>query len=317
MTTITNKKYKIAVVGSGAIGAFYGTALAKAGHDVHFLLRGDLETVRQRGFHITTPETSYVLHPVNAHADTSEIGACDIVLIALKTTANGKLPQMLPPLDAPGHTVFVTLQNGMGNVEALTRLFGAERVIAGLCFVCVNRVAAGVIENYQLGRVQFAEASGPAQARTHEIAEMFNASGAICKAVDSLARALWFKLCWNIPFNGLAIAGGGITTDAIVASPPLRKLVMELMREVSAAAAKEDVEISEKFIATQIESIAEMGAYKPSSLIDFLAGHPVEVEAIFGEPLRRGQANGVEMGKLSCLYLLLQHLCARQNAKAA
>jgi 2-dehydropantoate 2-reductase len=317
MTNTPNKKYKIAVVGSGAIGAFYGAALAKAGHDVHFLLRGDLDVVRQHGFRITTPETSYTLHPVQAHARTEEIGACDFVIVALKSTANSHLAQMLPPLDTLGHTVFITLQNGMGNVESLASMFGAERVVAGLCFVCVNRVAAGVIENYQLGRVQFAEAAGPARARTHEIAEMFSTSGAVCKAVDSLIRALWFKLCWNVPFNGLAIVGGGITTDLIVASPPLKNLATDLMREVAAAAAKDGVEISEKYIVAQIAGIESIGAYRPSSLIDYLAGRPVEVEAIWGEPLRRGTANGVKMDRLAFLCELLRHLCAHSSVPDA
>ena len=312
MTNTPNQKLKIAIVGSGAIGIFYGAALAKAGHDVHFLLRSDFDAVRQRGFRVTTPTDSYDVHPVQAHATTEEIGVCDIVIIALKSTANATLASLLPPLDSPERTVFITLQNGMGNVELLSRMFGAERVVAGLCFVCVNRVAAGVIENYHLGYVQFAEAAGPARARTHAIAEMFCASGAICKAVDSLARALWSKLCWNIPFNGLAIAGGGITTDLILASPPLRNLAAELMRELVAAAAKEGVEIPERHITAQMDRTAEMGAYRPSSLIDYLDGRPVEVEAIWGEPLRCGQANGVEMGRLACLYGLLCHLCPRQ-----
>jgi 2-dehydropantoate 2-reductase len=313
MLNTTKSKLKIAVVGSGAIGIFYGAALARAGHEVHFLLRSDLDAVRKHGFRITapTPETSYHLSPVLAHATSAEIGPCDLVIVALKTTANSTLEQLLPPLDSSSHTVFVTLQNGMGNVEPLSRMFGAERVVAGLCFVCVNRVAPGVVENYHLGHVQFAEVSGPARARTHEIAEMFNTSGATCKAMDSFARALWVKLSWNIPLNGLAIAAGGITTDVIAHSPALSNLALGLMREVAAAAALDGVTISEKHILSQIENLPEIGAYKPSSLIDYLAGRPVEIEAIWGEPLRWARAKGLEMGRLACLYELLRHLCTR------
>jgi 2-dehydropantoate 2-reductase len=305
-----NPRLKIAIIGSGAIGIFYGAALARAGHDVHFLLRGDLAHVRQHGLRITAPvpEFSHHLHPVNAHATTAEIGPCDLVVVALKTTANDQFPALLPPLDAPGRTVFITLQNGMGNVEALARLFGASHVLAGLCFVCVSRVAPGVVENYQLGRIQFAEATGPALERTREIAALFNASGAVCKAVDSLERALWFKLCWNIPFNGLAIAGGGITTDLIAASPTLRQLATDLMREVATAAAAYGVAISDEHVLAQVSGLREIGAYIPSSLADYLAGRPVEVEAIWGEPLRRGLARNVQMARLECLYALIKHL---------
>jgi len=82
------------------------------------------------------------------------------------------------------------------------------------------------------------------------------------------------------------------------------------MREVQAAARACGVEISDAHLAAQIPSVAGMGAYKPSSLIDYLAGRPVEVEAIWGEPLRRGEARGVAMGRLSALYSLLRYLTA-------
>ncbi|MDR3229320.1 MAG: 2-dehydropantoate 2-reductase [Puniceicoccales bacterium] len=301
---------KIAVVGAGAIGAYYGCRLAHAGHDVRFLLRSDLDAVRQNGFQITAPDLAFRLHTVQAFATTAEIGTSDLVIIALKTTANARFGELLPPLDN-GKTIFLTLQNGMGNTEALAQLFGAERVTAGLCFVCVNRVAAGVIENYELGNIRFAEALGAATPRTRALVELFAPTGGDCKTVDSLERALWTKLCWNIPFNGLAIAGGGITTDRILASPPLRELVLGLTREVQAAAAAFGVQISDRHIESQISSAREMGAYKPSSLIDFLAGRPVETEAIWGEPLRRGQSKGVAMGRLECLFALLQHLTNR------
>ena len=300
---------KIAIVGAGAIGAYYGCLLARVGHEVHFLLRGDFEAVSREGFHVRTRETQFHLHPVHAHADVEDIGFCDLVIVALKTSDNAALAQLLPPLEAPGHTIFLTLQNGMGNVETLARLFPLGQIVAGLCFTCINRTAPGVIENYHAGRIQFADATGgPARAHTHAVAEMFAAAGVASKAVDSLERALWLKLCWNIPFNGLAIAGGGITTDRILASAPLRDLARALMLEVQEAAAAHGVEIPNNYVASQFSLTEGMGAYKPSSLIDFVAGRPVEVSAIWGEPLRRGQAKGVEMGRLACLHSLLRHM---------
>ncbi|MDR1817899.1 MAG: 2-dehydropantoate 2-reductase [Puniceicoccales bacterium] len=316
---------KIAVIGAGAIGAYYGCALARAGHDVRFLLRSDLEAVRRDGFRVrifaggaagAALTDEFRIQPAAAFASTAEIGACDLVIIALKSTANDLFAKLLPPLDN-GRTLFLTLQNGMGNAEQLAAIFGASRVAAGLCFVCINRVAPGVIENYQLGRIRFAEAAGTATARTHALAELFGVTGSECRVTDSLDKALWQKLCWNIPFNGLAIAAGGVTTDIIAGSAPLRELAEGLMREVQAAAGACGVEISDAHLAAQIPSVAGMGAYKPSSLIDYLAGRPVEVEAIWGEPLRRGEARGVAMGRLSALYSLLRYLTATAAVRAA
>jgi 2-dehydropantoate 2-reductase len=308
---VTNATHplKIAVVGAGAIGGYYGTCLALAGHDVRFLLRSDLEVVRRNGIRITTPHESFSV-AVNAFASTAEIGPCDLVVIALKTTANGRFADLLPPLDN-GTTNFLTLQNGMGNAEALATIFGKERVTAGLCFVCINRIASGIIENYQLGQIRFAEAVGAATERTRALAKLFAVSGSDCKTVDSLDKALWLKLCWNIPFNGIAVAAGGITTDQIAASPPLCAFALALMRELQEAAAKYGVAISERHIEAQLASIATMGAYKPSSLVDHLAGRPLEIDAIWGEPLRRGQAHGLPMGNLAALHNLLRHLSAK------
>ncbi len=301
-------KLKVAIIGAGAIGAYYGALLARQGHEVHFLLRSDFDAVRTHGFQITTPAESFRIHPVHAHLETTTIGPCDLVLIALKTTANHLFPRLLPPLLAKGRTLVLTLQNGMGNVEALGRICGEENVLAGLCFVCVNRTQPGVIENFLPGSIQLAEGTGSPQPRTRELMDIFQASGIACGLEESLEKALWFKLCWNVPFNGIAIAAGGITVDKIIASMPLRALNEALMRELQEAAALYGVSIPESHLRAQFKANEEMGAYKPSSLIDYLEGRPVEIESIWGEPLRRGQAKGLPMGHLSFLYHLICHL---------
>ena len=118
----------------------------------------------------------------------------------------------------------------------------------------------------------------------------------------SLDEALWRKLCWNVPFNGLSVAAGGITTDLILADAGLAGRARVLMEELQEAAAAHGVEIEDKFLDRQFSLTKPMGAYKPSSLIDFLAGREVEVESIWGEPLRRGEAAGVAMPELRRLY---------------
>ena len=106
------------IVGSGALGGYYGAKLAHAGCDVHFLLRSDLEPVRTRGLAIRSRDGDFHLEHVNAYASPGEIGPCDVVLICLKTTSNAALPTLIPPLLAPD-TALVTLQNGLGNEELL------------------------------------------------------------------------------------------------------------------------------------------------------------------------------------------------------
>lgn len=303
---------KIAVVGAGAVGAYHGVRLARAGHEVHFLLRSDYEIVRERGFEIHDRGEKYVV-PVHAHKSPEEIGACDLVLIALKTTANAQFPKLLPPLVGAG-TTLLTLQNGLGNVEALGALFGAENVVGGLCYVTINRLAPGVIANLGGTRLWLGEGDGGApRERTFSLVKTFCDAGMPAEAKNSLEETLWKKLCWNIPFNGLAIAGGDIACDALLASPELVELSWKLMREVQAAARSRGCEISDDHLQKQFDVTARCGAYLPSSLLDYRAGREVEIESIWGEPLRRGNANGIAMPHLETLYLLLKALCGKRS----
>jgi 2-dehydropantoate 2-reductase len=301
---------KIAIVGSGAVGGYYGARLARAGEEVHFLLRSDYAVVRARGWRVTDHDGAWTLHPALAHDRVETMGECEAVIIAAKSTVNAELPPLVRPL-LGSNSLLLTLQNGLGNVEFHAAYAGAARVLGGLAFVCINRVAPGALEKYIPGSVRVGEMTGPARDRTRDLAARFTRAGVDCAAVDSLDMALWRKLVWNVPFNGLTIAAGGVTTDVVLARPELLERAWLLMLEVRAGAAAFGLDIPESFLRRQIEVTHPMGAYKPSSLVDYLAGRSVEVEAIWGEPLRRAQAAGVAMPNLAALYEDLRVLTAR------
>ncbi|HWB60126.1 MAG TPA: 2-dehydropantoate 2-reductase [Chthoniobacteraceae bacterium] len=303
--------YKVAVVGSGAVGCYYGAMLAHHGGNVHFLMRRDLEAVRKNGLQIRSPGGDFHLTNVNARGSTSEIGPCDLVLIALKTTANKALEELIPPL-LKENTALLTLQNGFGNEDFLAERFGRERVMGGLCFVCLNRTAPGVVEHFGYGALSIGEMDRPSQPRTKRVVDDFNATGIHTRAVENLGTERWRKLVWNVPFNGLTIAAGGITTDLVVGDEGLQLLSRNLMAEVIGAAAKEGHVIPHEFIEEQIARTVKMGAYKPSSLIDYWEGREVEVESIWGEPYRRGLRSGAQVGRLEALYFLLKKLTAQK-----
>jgi 2-dehydropantoate 2-reductase len=196
---------KIAVVGCGAVGSFYGARFARAGHEVHFLLRSDYEVVRRQGVRVESPEGGFMVQPRCAQRPEG-IGPADLVLIGLKTTANDQFPVLLPPVVGPA-TAVLTLQNGLGNEEQLARLFPVEQIMGGLCFVCLNRIAPGVIRHLGYGQVVLGEFQRPPGSRTRELAAQFKAAGVSCKIAENLAQSHWEKLVWNIPFNGLGVAG--------------------------------------------------------------------------------------------------------------
>jgi 2-dehydropantoate 2-reductase len=303
---------KIAIVGTGALGGWYAGLLAEAGHEVHCLARSDHEVINRDGLTLRNKGTQRIVRVASAAPEASAIGPCDLVVVTLKSTSNHALPNLLGPLLGPA-TLVVTLQNGMGNVEALAKLLPAERIVAGLCFVCINRIAPAVIDTTLAGYVRMAAAVGPINPAVERCVEIFAAAGVDCQAEASLEAVLWKKLCWNIPFNGLSIAAGGITTDLILADPALNERAYLLMKEVQAAAVArghgfEDAHIKRQFVVT-----VGMGPYRPSSLIDFMEGRDVEVEGIWGEPLRRGLAAGVPMPQTQRLVEDIKaHLAARK-----
>lgn len=304
-------KPKIAIVGTGAIGGYYGCRLAASGQDVHFLLRSDLDAVRKSGrLRVQLPKGEIVVPAGQVQGRPEDIGPCDLVIVALKTTANGVFEKLLRPL-LRENTALVTLQNGLGSDEQLAKLFGAQRVIGGLCFICVNRVAPGEILCIQPGTVAFGNFGRPVDERLRAVSGLFDAAGVKCMTDDNLSELRWKKLVWNVPFNGLAIAAGGITTDLILASPELETQVRLLMKEVIAAAARFGHVIPQSFIEKQVSITRPMGPYRPSSLIDYLEKREVEVESIWGEPVRRAQSAGASVPRMEMLYALLKKLTAR------
>ena len=299
--------FRIAIVGSGAIGSYYGAKLAYAGSDVHFLVRGDLNEVRRSGLYVRGKGENFRVAKVNCYNSTKEIAPCDLVLIAVKATSNGELVDLVPPL-LHEQTMLLTLQNGLGNEEFLAEHFGGERVLGGLCFICLSRISRTEIERYDYGHIVLGEYGRAPQPRTHEVAAEFKRAGVTCSVTEDLLLERWRKLVWNVPFNGLSILGGGIDTSAILTDEALRRATLALMDEVILAANKCGHRLPGSAVLEQIKRTETMGAYKPSTLLDWEAGRPLEIEAIWGEPLRRATSAGAPAPRLEIVYALLKAL---------
>src|SRR2546422_486202 len=308
---------KIGVVGCGALGSYYGAKLSRAGREVYLLLRSDYAAIRRNGVQVRSVEGDFHVQPKCARA-AAEIGVCDLVLIGLKTTANHQFPRLLPPL-VGAKTAVMTLQNGLGNEAQMAALFGPEKILGGLCFVCLNRVEPGVIHHLAHGTIVMGEHQRWPEPRTHELASMFRHAGVACKVTDTLERAHWEKLAWNIPFNGLGVAsaagydalvsknssrfplGPCLTTDRLLADPKWEGLTRELMSEVIAAAHALGFILPEDLVERQIERTRSMGAYRASTLIDFERGQPLELHSLFLTPLGQAQKAGVPVPRLEAL----------------
>ena len=297
---------RIAIVGAGALGLYYGALLQRSSEDVHFLLRRDYDAVSKDGLQIFSINGDFTLAQVQCYRRSDEIGPVDLVLVGLKTFANDRYAELITPL-LGGHTQILTLQNGLGNEEALADLFGGERIIGGVAFLCSNRGAPGEVHHLGEGRIVLGEYQDVDRERLDRLVAIFTKAGVECRATNDLKRTRWEKLVWNIPFNGLS-ALLQQPVDRLVAPGPCRHLARELMLEVIAAANAQVLTqpISESYAVKMLEYTDTMGAYKPSMQIDREEGRQLEIAAILGAPLEFGRKKGIVMPRVEMLATLLE-----------
>lgn len=311
---MTDRK-TVAVIGSGAVGSYYGARLAEAGHDVRFLMRRDYEAVRAGGLRIESPDGDLTLGKPPVFRRSDEIGLVDWVVCALKATSIVDAQQLVAPC-VSANTRILVLMNGLGLEERFAQWFDPGRIFGGLAFVCLNRGEPGQVHHLAYGALTLAHLANH-ETELKSVQELWSTARVSVSTAPSLVQARWEKLCWNIPFNGLAVAAGAITTDQILADPTLCAAARGLMDEVIAAgnadlaSRAEPGHIDLAALPERMFAFTEtMGAYRPSTLIDFVEHRPMEIEAMFGEPLRRAQGLGVSTPHLSLLTALLTSLNA-------
>jgi 2-dehydropantoate 2-reductase len=314
---MSNRNY--AIVGTGALGGFYGARLQQAGLEVNFLLRSDYDRVKKHGLIVESPEGNFTLPHVRAYHDAHKMPQCDVVIVALKTTQNHLLPQILPPLLKDNGAVLV-LQNGLNTEPEVAKIVGAERVVGGLCFLCSYKVGPGHICHLDYGTITLGEYTQDYKAigitnRMHQIAGDFKRANIPIKMSEDLLLSRWKKLVWNIPYNGLSVVLDA-RTDELMANPDTLILVKEMMGEVVAGAKSCDRIIPDDFIPQMLEYTQKMKPYRTSMKIDYDESRPLEVEAIFGNPIRVAQQAGIKLPQIEVLYRMLKFVdVQRQEAE--
>ncbi|MBD1882150.1 putative 2-dehydropantoate 2-reductase [Coleofasciculus sp. FACHB-T130] len=313
---MSNRSY--AILGTGALGGYYGAKLQRAGLNVHFLLHSDYEQVCQQGLVIESPDGDFTLPHVNAYPDANKMPPCDVVVVALKTTQNHLLPEMLPFMVKDDGVVLV-LQNGLGVEEKVAKIVGSERVMGGLCFLCSNKVGPGHIRHLDYKAITLGEYTPDYQPagiteRMRQIASDFESADIPIQLAEDLLFARWQKLVWNIPYNGLSVVLDA-TTDELMNNLHTRLLAEQLMGEVLVGASAFGRKIPDSFVEKMLDHTAKMKPYRTSMKIDYDEGRPLEVETMFGNPLRTAQAAGVDLPKIAMLYQQLKFLDARNRHK--
>lgn len=306
-----NNQNDFSIIGTGAVGGYYGGLLQRAGFGVHFLLNSDFEHVKQHGLKIDSVNGDFELPMVNAYNDPHYMPKCNVVIIALKTTANPILKKILPHVVGE-NSIVLTLQNGLGSEEEIADICGPERILGGLCFLCSNKIAPGYINHVgygliTLGKFRTDGQPGGITQRLEKINGQLQSAGIATRMVEDLAAARWKKLVWNIPFNGLSVTHNCLT-DKLVCEPKTRALCKTLMLETAAASKAVCRPIESAFIEKMITDTEKMEPYAPSMKLDYDRGNPMELEAIYGNPIRAAEKAGVDMPETRKLYEELKAL---------
>jgi 2-dehydropantoate 2-reductase len=312
-------KPTIGIIGTGAIGGFYGVMLARAGFDVHFLLRSEFAAVAERGLQLDSAvHGALTLNPVQAYSSAEDMPACDWLLVGAKTTSNAYLAPTIIQAAAPNAKVLL-LQNGLDVEDSLRGLLpDSLHLLGGLCLICVHRDGPGEITHQALGTVNIGYHSGPAiddQARmaiVEEGAGLFRTAGIDSQAMPNLQQARWQKLVWNIPYNGLSVLLGASTTP-LMADVDSRELIKALMAEVVQGAKACGHDMPAGYADYLFMMTEKMPDYWPSMHHDFLHKRPLELQAIYARPLAVAKAAGCELPRIEALYRSLSFIDRRNR----
>lgn len=285
---------KYGIIGTGAIGGYYGAKLSKSGHEVHFLFHKDYEFVKANGLQIDSVDGSFHLSHIAAYHHTTDMPQCDVVLVCLKSINNSLLKEILPPLLHP-NTLVILIENGIGLEADLQEQFPTLRIAAGLAFICSGKFEPGVITHQSLGRLVIAPYSCQDSALLKQIVDDFSTSG-IEAACSDYATARWKKAVWNIPFNGLTVVLN-TTTDMLLSNKATESLIKSMMIEVIRAANSIGLEqpIRESFADTMIAVTKTMPPYSPSMKLDFDYHRPMEVYYLYSRPVIEAQKHDFDM----------------------
>jgi 2-dehydropantoate 2-reductase len=298
---------RIAVVGVGAVGGYFGGRLAQAGLDVVFIARGKtLETLRVHGLHVRSVAGDFEINPLNVSDSPSAAGPCDVVLVAVKAHHVREIARTLAPLIGP-ETVVVPMQNGLEAPTLLAEALGPDLVVGGLCKIFASKTGAAAIEHTGLEPViEFGELSGETSERVERIRAAFEpAIGMSTIVSDDVQTAMWQKLMHVEP---LGAVGSVVREPAgvLCAIPETRRLLLTAMEEIVTLAAARGITIDPTLPERAVNRIDQLPPDTTASMHrDILAGLPSEFEFQTGTVVRYALESGVPAPVHSTIYAAL------------
>jgi len=295
---------KIAVVGAGAVGGYFGGLLARAGAPVVMIGRpASVEAVKKNGLFLDTLHFQESVR-VEASTELSAVRGTEIVLFCVKTTDNAATARAIAPLLAP-KTLVLSFQNGVDNVEQI-RAAAAIEALPTVVYVAASVPEPGRVKHVGRGDLVF----GPKNEKTERVASLFSRANVPCRISDNIAGELWTKLIWNCALNAVS-ALGRAKYGQIAASADARKVVETVVNEVLAVARAADIhppglEDPKAAIAGAFKIATQMAEALSSTAQDMNRGKRTEIDSLNGYISRRGAELGVPTPVNHALYALVK-----------
>lgn len=300
---------KVAVMGAGAVGGYFGGLLAKGDADVTFIARGKhLAALKAKGLSVKSVKGDFSL-PVKATDDPKEVGPVNLILFCVKSyDTEAAMRQALPMVGK--ETVVLSLQNGIDNEEKIASIVGKEKVLAGVAYIGSSVAEPGVILHEMEGKIAFGELDGSMSERVLKVKEFFDRCGLPAEASPHIGKALWAKLTWNAPFNAINALVGGLV-KAIVENPQTLELAKQVTAEVVAVASASGTPLTFEEVWARHLRFVRRSDIKSSMLQDLELGRPLEHEALNGIIVKKGGELGIPTPYNFALYALLSQLQAK------
>jgi 2-dehydropantoate 2-reductase len=304
---------RIAVMGAGAVGGYFGARLAAASHEVSFIARGKhLETMRRHGLSINSFQGDLHIENGLFTADPAEVGIVDLVLFCVKSYDTEQAGQKLDPLIG-ARTVVLSLQNGVDNADKISRRRDPQRTLAGVVYLGAQISQPACIKHSAGGKIIFGELNGGLQETTQALEGTFTAAGIPCEISREIRKIQWRKLLWNAPFCAIACLTRA-TAKEIVESSSLTELATDCMNEVLEAAQTLGFAFDPAVIEETLAFSRSLGDFKPSMLQDLEANKPLEYEAFNGIVVDLLRRTGKEAPTNQVFYGALKYLDQRIRA---
>jgi 2-dehydropantoate 2-reductase len=307
---------RIAVMGTGAVGAYFGAKLAAAGHEVAFIARGrHLRALIANGLQVTSANGDFKVKRAVFTDDPARIGEVDLILFCVKSYDTEAAAEQLKPLVA-NRTLLLSLQNGVDNPDKLARVVDSDQILPAVVYVGAQLTAPGVVEHSNGGRIIFGQSDHGSSESSKSLCQTLGDAGIPCELSAEIQKIQWAKLLWNAPFCAISCLARA-NVKQIVESVFLTELALDCMSEVQAAARMRGIELHDEQFHEIISFSRTLGEFKPSMLQDLEAGKPLEYEAFNGivvQTLRQaGSAAPINQTFYATLEFLDQTIRAQRN----